>query len=53
MAIALKTGRGKDFARLIDFVKAACADKVKLHEILQRHSLGAAWNQFERNYLNP
>jgi hypothetical protein len=53
MAIALQTGRGKDFARLLTFVESQVADDVKLHGLLQRHGLSAAWKRFEQNYLNP
>ncbi|MCF7790123.1 MAG: hypothetical protein K9N47_28655 [Prosthecobacter sp.] len=53
MAIALQTGRGKDFARLLTFMEAQVADEQKLHDILQRHGLNAAWQRFEQNYLNP
>ena len=53
MAIALRTGRGKDFARLVTFAEADVADEAILNEILGRHELGAAWKRFEQNYLNP
>ena len=53
MAIALQTGRGKDFARLLTFVESQAADAVKLRDLLERHGLGAAWKRFEQNYLNP
>ena len=53
MAIALQTGRGKDFARLVTFMEARVADEAKLRELLERHGLGAAWKRFEQNYLNP
>lgn len=53
MAIALHTGRGKDFARLLTFVESKAADPAKLCEILERHGLSAAWKRFEHNYLKP
>lgn len=53
MAIALQTARGKDFARLVTFMESGVADEVKLHDILQRHGLSAAWKRFEQNYLSP
>lgn len=53
MAIALQTGRGKDFARLLTFTEARVAEEMKLREILERHGLSAAWKRFEHNYLNP
>ncbi len=51
MAIALQTGRGKDFARLLTFVEARAADDSRLHDILARHGLESAWKQFQQNYL--
>ena len=53
MAIALHTGRGKDFARLLTFTEARVAEEMKLRELLGRHGLSAAWMRFEQNYLNP
>ena len=53
MAIALQTGCGKDFARLLTFVESQAADVVKLRGILERHGLNAAWKRFEQDYLNP
>jgi len=52
MVIALQTGRGKDFARLVSFTEAKVADAGRLHEILQRHGLTTAWQHFEQRYLN-
>jgi hypothetical protein len=51
MAIALQTGRAKDFARLIAFVEAGCADEARLRDILDRHALTAAWEKFQKTYL--
>lgn len=53
MALALQTGRGKDFARLVSFAEAGAANEVKLHDLLERHGLKAAWTRFEQNYLTP
>jgi hypothetical protein len=52
MAIALQTGRGKDFARLVTFMEAGVVNSAKLHDLLARHGLKAAWKRFEQNYLN-
>jgi hypothetical protein len=52
MAIALQTGRGKDFARLVSFMEANAADLTMLRGILQRHGLESAWKHFEELYLN-
>jgi hypothetical protein len=51
MAIALQTGRGKDYTRLLSFVESGVADSHKLKAILTRHGLLAAWQKFEVNYL--
>ncbi len=53
MAIALQTGRGKDYARLVSFVETQVADETKLREILKRQDLSAAWKRFEETYLKP
>lgn len=54
MAIALQTGRGKDFSRLLAFIESGVTDFGKLSEIIQRHGLVDAWSKFESNYLsNP
>jgi hypothetical protein len=51
MAIALKTGRGKDFIRLEQFVQGKIFDGEKLDEILARHKLVAKWKQFNDKYV--
>ncbi len=53
MAIALQTGRAKDFARLVMFVEADIANRDRLNAILTRHGLNDAWQKFERRYLAP
>ena len=50
-AIALQTGRGKDKARLLQFIEADAIDKGKLREIMARHGLLERWQQFERQFL--
>jgi hypothetical protein len=51
MAIALQTGRGKDFTRLLTFVESGIPDMTRLRAILARHGLVEAWKKFELNYL--
>ena len=46
MAIALQTGRGKDFSRLLTFIESGTADSGKFNDILTRHRLVAAWQKF-------
>ena len=50
MAIALNTGRGKDFIRVEQFVRSKVFDADKLHEILKRHGLLEKWEQFNQKY---
>jgi hypothetical protein len=53
MAIALRTGRAKDHARLVMFAEAGIANMDRLREILGRHSLLEAWAKFEPRFLQP
>jgi hypothetical protein len=50
-AIALQTGRGKDKARLLQFVEAGALDTARFQGIVARHKLAAAWRQFEAQFL--
>lgn len=53
-AIALQTGRAKDFARLVAFVESGVLTADRLKNILARHHLEDAWSRFEAKYLtNP
>jgi hypothetical protein len=45
LAIALKTGRKKDHARIALLLKEATVDTVRLADILQRHGLSERWNR--------
>jgi hypothetical protein len=51
MAIALRTGRGKDLIRLEQFVRYNKFDEQKLNDILQRHGLVQKWQQFNDKYI--
>ena len=51
VAIALETGRAKDFARIVQFLEQDAVDADKLHQILVRHGLLAKWERFKRKYL--
>jgi hypothetical protein len=53
MAIALRTGRAKDHARLVMFAEAGVFDMVRLRAILGRHSLLETWAKFEQRFLQP
>lgn len=51
-AIALQTGRPKDKARLLQFIEAGALDVRKFREIVDRHGLFAAWQRFEKQFLD-
>ncbi len=50
-AIALETGRAKDFARLVQFVDAGALDADRFNGILERHGLRERWQEFERKFF--
>jgi hypothetical protein len=51
VAIALNTGRAKDFSRILQFIECGVLDAGKLEAILQRHGLLAKWEQFGDRFL--
>jgi hypothetical protein len=51
VAIALETGRAKDFARIVQFLEQDAVDADKLNQILVRHGLLPKWERFKRKYL--
>jgi hypothetical protein len=51
VAIALQTGRSKDYIRILQFVEHDAVDIGKLQGILERHNLTAKWDNFKRKYL--
>jgi len=48
-AIALQTGRGKDFMRIHAFIDSGVLDLAKLSDILSRHGLEAKWKTLMKN----
>jgi hypothetical protein len=50
-AIALRTGRAKDKARLLQFIEAGAVDSGRFQAILSQHNLTDRWAQFERQFL--
>ena len=53
VAICLKTGRAKDYARIVQFMEQAEAlDMTKLQNILARHGLSEKWHLFAKRFLN-
>lgn len=53
VAIALKLGRAKDFARILQFIEAGVLDTAKLDAVLTRHALLDKWENFGKRFLNP
>jgi hypothetical protein len=51
-AIALKTGRPKDFNRILQFLEQDALDKDRLEQIVAKHELTAKWQQFREKYSN-
>lgn len=51
VAIALRTGRAKDYARIIQFLELDTLNIHRLNDILARHGLTTKWRQFKRKYL--
>ncbi len=50
-AIALQTGRPKDFARLLAFVESGALNVDAFDDVLERHRLVDAWAKFKWRYL--
>jgi hypothetical protein len=51
VAIALNTGRAKDFSRILQFIESGVLDAGKLDAILRRHGLLAKWEKFGDRFL--
>lgn len=51
VAIALSTGRSKDYLRILQFIKEKAVDDVMLRAILGKHGLLSKWEQFRDKYL--
>lgn len=52
IAIAVKTGRPKDFSRILQFLEQEAIDQEKLDAILTVHGLAPKWEKFREKYLN-
>jgi len=50
-AIALQTGRAKDFARILQFIESSAVNANKLDPILTRHGLVEKWENFGYQFL--
>jgi hypothetical protein len=51
VAIALQTGRAKDYARIVQFLEQDAIDGDRLNRVLVRHGLVPKWERFEHKYL--
>jgi hypothetical protein len=51
VAIALRTGRPRDHARILQFIEQSAFDRPRLQSTLKRHGLLSKWEQFESRYL--
>ncbi|MGA3212770.1 MAG: hypothetical protein ABSD20_15800 [Terriglobales bacterium] len=51
IAIALRTGRAKDYSRVLQFLEQYSIDHKRLQSILSRHGLVSAWQRFKRRFL--
>ena len=51
-AIALKTGRPKDFNRILQFLELSAVTREKLDRILAKHGLTPKWEMFKKRYLD-
>ena len=52
LAIALKTGRPKDFNRILQFLGLGEVNRDKLNRILEKHGLTEKWEKFRQRYLD-
>jgi hypothetical protein len=51
-AIALRTGRSKDKARLLQFIEARALNSEKFQAIIKRHGLSDGWERFQKQFDN-
>jgi hypothetical protein len=51
VAIMLQTGRAKDYARINRFLESDTLNTKRLNDILSRHNLTSAWNEFKRRFV--
>lgn len=51
VAIALQTGRTKDYLRILQFIEQRAVNMTILQAIIERHGLTARWKQFEGRFL--
>ena len=49
-AIALQTGRPKDFLRVHSLIEAGCVDAAVLARMVEKHGLSGRWSVYARRY---
>ena len=49
-AIALQTGRPKDYLRVHSMIEAGCVDSAALARLVERHGLSGRWSIYARRY---
>ncbi len=49
-AIALQTGRPKDFLRVHSLIEAGCVDAAALARMVEQHGLSGRWSIYARRY---
>ena len=49
-AIALQTGRAKDYLRVYSLIQADCVAPAKLRQLIQTHDLQERWKIYARRY---
>ncbi len=49
-AIALQTGRAKDYQRVNTLLEAGCVEAEKLEKLVHRYNLGERWEQYVRRF---
>jgi hypothetical protein len=52
VAMALDTGRAKDFTRILQFLEQEAVDRDKLNRLLLKHGLAEKWGKFRKRYLD-
>ena len=49
-AIALQTGRPKDYLRIHSLIEAGCVDSAALARMIEQHGLSGRWSIYARRY---
>jgi len=52
VAIALQTGRAKDYARILQFIEQDVVNRDELKRTVEAHGLAPKWEKFKARFLN-